>query len=715
MKAVILRALEADDKAACVRRAIHCPDEAEGRQRFEVDISSFKEVPRSPFAYWVSEQVRQIFAEFPPFQMDGRIAAIGASTKDDFRYVRLATEITPSQIAMNRKATHLQRWVLFSKGGAFSQYYADVYLTVNWKNDGRELKADISEYRGERGWGYQWSAALNGHSSYFRAGLTWPRRTQAGLSLRAMPSGCIFADKGPAAFVEGDDIADLLTLLAITNTRAFRALVDLQMAFGSYEAGVIQRTPIPHLKPSDRAELAAFARSAWSLKQSLDTHAEASHAFVLPALLLVGGKTFAARTRAWTEKARAVDAELATIQAEIDAGCFSLYNINEADQRAIVEGFDAGGEAGAADSSPDGDADDAGDDGSEVGALDPAELAAGLVSWAVGVAVGRFDLRLATGERSAAKELDPFDPLPRCLLGMLTGDDGLPLVTNPPGYGVEVSSALVDDPGHRLDITARVRAVLDVVFGTEADSWWADLGVALGAKTGEVGGWLGRGFFDYHLKTYSKSRRKAPILWPIGTLSGSYVVWLHAHRVSADSLFQILNDIVVPKLQVEERELTQLRQEAGTDPTASQRKAIDARERFVAELHEFREELEAVAPLWSSDLDDGVVVTLAPMWRLFAHHRAWSNELKRHWARLAKGDYDWAQLAMRLWPGRVVPKCAEDRSLAIAHGLEDAFWVQDPDNEDKSLPRQIPATPIDQVIAQRQNLAATAALQRVNT
>jgi hypothetical protein len=26
---------------------------------------------------------------------------------------------------------------------------------------------------------------------------------------------------------------------------------------------------------------------------------------------------------------------------------------------------------------------------------------------------------------------------------------------------------------------------------------------------------------------------------------------------------------------------------------------------------------------------------------------------------------------MRLWPERVVPKCAKDRSLAIAHGLED--------------------------------------------
>ena len=92
---------------------------------------------------------------------------------------------------------------------------------------------------------------------------------------------------------------------------------------------------------------------------------------------------------------------------------------------------------------------------------------------------------------------------------------------------------------------------------------------------------------------------------------------------------------------------------------------------------------------------------LAPLWRLFAHHRAWSNELKKRWTRLAKGDFDWAQLAMRLWPDRVVPKCAEDRSMAIAHGLEDVFWMQDPVNEDKWHPRQIPAALISELIAQR--------------
>ena len=45
--------------------------------------------------------------------------------------------------------------------------------------------------------------------------------------------------------------------------------------------------------------------------------------------------------------------------------------------------------------------------------------------------------------------------------------------------------------------------------------------------------------------------------------------------------------------------------------------------------------------------------------------------------RTQDGKYDWAHIAMHLWPERVVPKCATDRSLAIAHGLEDVFWTKD--------------------------------------
>jgi hypothetical protein len=59
---------------------------------------------------------------------------------------------------------------------------------------------------------------------------------------------------------------------------------------------------------------------------------------------------------------------------------------------------------------------------------------------------------------------------------------------------------------------------------------------------------------------------------------------------------------------------------------------------------------------------------------------------------------------MRLWPERVVPKCAEDRSLAIAHGLEDVFWTEDEDGKWQS--REEPTTDVDELIQKRTSTAA---------
>ena len=578
---------------------------------------------------------------------------------------------------------------------------------LRWSDVRRQIEAAVDDSGRPRS--NIWMLAGTMRNFFGRPGLTWPRRT-SGLSLRVLPAGSAFADKGPALFRANDSRPALLADLAIASSRSFSACVDAQLArttlAQSFELGILRSTPVPKIDSAESDQLAELARRGWSIRRSLDMCTETSHAFVLPALLHVDGDTFAALLDAWSSRVAKLQGELEEVQFAIDERCFELYGVSAGDRRTLAEGY----RIGTGEDAEDGD--DTADSSSNPIGVDPHDLAARLVSWAVGVGVGRFDVRLATGGREWSAEPDPFDPLPVCSPAMLTGEDGLPVGEPPVGYPVSVSPVLVDDRGHELDIIGRVRAVFDVVFGADADSWWADTGEALGARRGEISSWLRKGFFDHHLKSHSKSRRKAPILWPIGTASGSHVVWLYAHRVTADSLFQVLNDIVDPKLRAEQRHLTELTQEAGPDPSAGQREALDAHETLVGELRELRDELEAVTPLWAPDLNDGIVIVLAPLWRLFAHRRPWSQELKKHWDKLTAGDYDWAQLAMHLWPERVIPKCAKDRSLAIAHGLEDVFWIQDPNNTDKWHPRPTPTTPIDQLITERHKPATKAALQQ---
>ena len=101
------------------------------------------------------------------------------------------------------------------------------------------------------------------------------------------------------------------------------------------------------------------------------------------------------------------------------------------------------------------------------------------------------------------------------------------------------------------------------------------------------------------------------------------------------------------------------------------------------------------------------VLVMAPLWRLVPH-KPWQRELKKKWSELADGKYDWAQLAMHLWPERVIPRCAEDRSLAIAHRLEDVFWFEDGDG--KWQPRQEPSEAVSELIRERTSTAVKDAL-----
>ena len=259
---------------------------------------------------------------------------------------------------------------------------------------------------------------------------------------------------------------------------------------------------------------------------------------------------------------------------------------------------------------------------------------------------------------------------------MLTGDDGLPIAVLPANYPLTfpTDGILVDDPGHQRDLVRGVRAVFEVVFD-DANARWHEAAELLG--TPDLRTWFAREFFESHIKRYSKSRRKAPIYWQFATASGLYSVWIYIHRATGDTLFRILNDFVGPKLDHEKAKLDALIQEAGANPSAAQRREIEHQESLVGELQALKSEVLRVAPLWKPDLDDGVILNFAPLWRLVPQNRGWQGECRKAWDKLQSGDYDWAHLAMHLWPERVVPKCIDDRSLAIAHGLEDVFWHED--------------------------------------
>ncbi|MBA1198254.1 type II restriction endonuclease subunit M [Pseudomonas plecoglossicida] len=586
---------------------------------FEVAPEDFSAIPGSPFPYWSSETLRNSFNRLPAFESGSRCARVGLQTSDDFRFVRAFWEVASTSKS--------ETWFPFVRGGGASKFVGVLSLCVMWKDDGAQLKAWATTVNK----GQHWSRNIRSPDFYKRPGLTWPLRA-AELSPYPMPRGALFSVRGAVAFEDEDRLLPLLGLMA---SKPFDYLFKLLLGrFGHPEFGIgaLQKVPTP---TEIFQRLGLLAGRAWLIKRRLKFNDETSHAFHLPTTLL---------GRLREHDPLSIQSELVDLQTKIDEIAFDLYDFSEADRSAVMC------VSGGADETLSEDDSDILENEGEDDCSDQLDEAVGLLSWAVGVAFGRFDWRLATGERQPPAEPGPFDPLPAQSPGMVPDGTG-PFFVH--------AGILVDDPSHTHDLTHLIESVLECVETP---------------VTAEVRRWLQKDFFAFHLQRYSKSRRKAPIYWPLSTVSGSYTLWVYYPSLNNQTLFTAVNDFLDGpngKLTQVSRESVELRAK-GSSRSRDEEVRYEVLQGFQQELTDLRDNLLKIAPTYQPHYDDGVQITAAPLWQLF-RHKPWQKVLKDTWIKLEKGDYDWAHLALAYWPERVRGKCKTDKSLAIAHGLEDLY------------------------------------------
>jgi len=236
---------------------------------------------------------------------------------------------------------------------------------------------------------------------------------------------------------------------------------------------------------------------------------------------------------------------------------------------------------------------------------------------------------------------------------MLQGPNGLPATATPEGYPllVDRDGILVDDPDHSDDISRRVRDVLEVVWKDRADTIEKEACEIL--DVADLRDYFRKpgagGFWDDHVKRYSKSRRKAPIYWLLQSSKKNYALWIYYHRLDKDILFKALLNYVEPKIRREEARLDELRSQKTTLGPAAKGvkkldKDIDRQEAFLAELRDFEDKLRRAANLHlDPDLNDGVVLNIAPLRELVP----W-KEAKSYWDDLMDGKYEWSSIGKQL-------------------------------------------------------------------
>jgi hypothetical protein len=663
-----------DSKGADLLQQITLQNQgAHSDKTYPANPDAFGSIPGSPFAYWTDPKIRELFKTMPRLEQDGRIARVGLSTKDDFRFLRLFWEVDSIELG--------KIWFDFTKGGPFSPYFCDLHLVVDWENDGIRLKA-FAEQRSKEIFGTgSWSRWINSREYYFRQGLTWPSRTN-GFSVRILPQNSLFSVKGPAIFVPNDDESYLLGLLAILNSSLFSSLLTLQLArtelAQSYEVGIIQQSPIPSGFKNAQEELSEIALESYKLVRVPFIHQETTHVFQLPRLISVEFSNLTEPIKASEEQERIRQKRLENLQASIDTQVTVLYGMNigkqiNTDDIASSSVITPSPEE---DQQPKHEYDeDEDEDLSPV--LRPSSLVSDLLMWCLGVAFSRWDVRFALEPDLLPALGSPFDPLPCCSPGMLLSPDGLPatpgnivseawlrarpnvldLPTTVNGeetiadheYPLPIAwdGILVDDPDHPRDIVTAVRRALRLVCKDHADSLEQEACQILEVPDLRTYFRDPRLFFNYHIKRYSKSRRKAPIYWMMQSARRGYAIWLYYPRLNPDLLFRAGREYVDAKISLETERLNELQLAraglAGTSLKARE-KQVARQADLVNEVKAFGKELDRVALLEiKPDLNDGVLLNIAPL-----HNLVPWKEAEKAWNELAGGKYEWSSIAKQI-------------------------------------------------------------------
>lgn len=322
------------------------------------------------------------------------------------------------------------------------------------------------------------------------------------------------------------------------------------------------------------------------------------------------------------------------------------------------------------------------DGASNKNVIDKKVMAQEIVMELVGMAFGRWDADYATGKKTIPEFGDVFDALPFMPVVSLQNESspnasgsGFPAReqnipskgtnnsqggnTNGAYFSIPEDGILSMDADSPLSLTTHVRDVMRYIWDERADDIEYELCQLIGCKNLQNYLESPTGFFDYHFKRYTKSRRKAPIYWPLSSEDGSLTYWVYYPKLNQNTLHSL-----ILKLRDENERLHS--QIAATTDKTRQTLLRGRQQQVEGMMDELNNIINAG---YKPNHDDGVPVTSCPLVKLIAH-RGWKQECTENWEDLQKGEYDWSHLAMSMFPARVTQKAKKDWCLALTHGLE---------------------------------------------
>lgn len=596
---------------------------------FHYKQKDFDIIPGKPWVYWIPESIIITFLQHKLLKSIAP-AKHGLSTCNNKRYLRKWWELPRGTLRFDiysiidgRKSG--LKWFPYMKGGTVTAWYGNQEHSVNWLDDGKEIKADIVQRFPYLDGNY--GLVVTNPDYYFRRGVTWSLISSKGFAARLSPGGFIFDVAGMTCFPP-EDLIEII--LAVLNSRVAKFILSVLNPTINYQIGDIERLPVP----AERNEMIVeLVKKCIELKKQESRESEITYDFIRPAKNL--------------KEVEVRKTEIAGLEEQIDNEVSKLYGLSENDLEIIERELASASDFQEGDEESEGLSSNEEAEG-EAQDLDASEWALSWISYAAGIAIGRFEVGSPEG---------------------LGRGDFAPEVINALKPLISSEGILVNDPHHPLDFSERCLKVLEVLLGEKEASARVKAALGDGDPLELLRDWFGRftgapkdSFWKYHFKLY----RKRPVYWPLQSPGRLFTVWVFHEKFTHDTLFSIRNNIVEPRLRMAERAISDLCLRSDADRLV--RREVDRLRELSDDLREFSKRLREVAEKgYVPHIDDGVLLNAAPLHQLLPY---WP-ETEKAWKELEKGEYDWAQQAMEYWPERVREKCKTNRSFAIAHGLEE--------------------------------------------
>ena len=589
-----------------LRRAVQAAEM--GDDCYVLSRSRIREMPDCAFLGDLSDRLLEAFRH--PL---GEVAPAkqGLATADNERFLRQWFEVSADRSYMrardreDAKASGA-RWFPHNKGGEYRKWWGNQNFVINWQDDGSEL------------WDFK-RAFIRNPDYCFRSCVSWSNVSSGEPSFRLYEASSIFSHVGQAVFPVD---SEQLKVLSYANSRVVTTVLETIAPGTHFEVGQVKNLPWIEPESFDPAgveRLIEIFRADWDAR-------ETSWDFARPPYLRGGHSLLQDAFDDWYRRSCETAEEAQRLETENNRYWADVYGLADEVEVDVPLArvsltynprFAFAPTKGAPERSEE-----------EYRWLHYQRSARELISWAIGVTMGRYSVDVpGLVLADQASSLDDFRARvaePR----LEPDDDGI----------IPVTGGAFDD-----DASRRVKAVLRVVFGA------ADLGdnvefltrclaVKPGSATAEfvppvIPADPERALEDYMAKSFAADHQKdysgRPVYWSLESPKGTLRALIYLHRYTPDTVGQVLTKYAAPfvdRLKAESEAIGRDRDAVkGNDRKADRERARFDKKRAeidatIAEVQGFIDSV--LQPLAQRrihlDLDDGVRINrlkLAYGWR----------------------------------------------------------------------------------------------------